>query len=140
MSGVELALGAVGAADVCFRYGRSLVKAYKAIKVAETDIGDNIVIIEAVWTKISLQLENLHHIWDSLEERYRELQEAVLAVLARKLEAAVLQLSKVDKKYNHNGDLLPRIRSRSKYVLLVKRSLDQAIQELRDWQGTFDPT
>ncbi|KAL2829190.1 hypothetical protein BDW59DRAFT_159182 [Aspergillus cavernicola] len=140
MSGMELVVGVIGAADVCFRYGKSLIEAYRAIQVADTDIKDNVIVIEAIWTKVSLQLRLLERIWTSLNEKYRGLQEQVLAVLARKLEAAILQLSKADKRYNHTGDIFRGFLSRSKYVILVKKSLDQAIQELKDWQGIFDPT
>ncbi|KAL4883395.1 hypothetical protein BJY04DRAFT_184569 [Aspergillus karnatakaensis] len=140
MSGVELALGLIGAADVCFRAGRTLVETYKAIQIADTDVSEKVVTIEAIWIKISFQLGFLQRIWDSLDQSYRDLQEAILPILHRKLEAAILHISKAQKKYRPDGEILRGLLPRSKYVVFVKGSLEQAIRELRDWQGTFDST
>ncbi|KAL4931969.1 uncharacterized protein BDV17DRAFT_288541 [Aspergillus undulatus] len=135
---VELALGAIGAADVCFRCGRSLI--YKAIEIADTTFNDSRIIVEAIWLRTSNRLGVLESVWDLLDEDYQELQDRVIPALARKLESVTLQLSKVEKKYNPNGDILRNRGSRARYVVAVNSNLKQAIDELKAWEVIFDPT
>ncbi|KAL4797896.1 hypothetical protein BDV19DRAFT_386930 [Aspergillus venezuelensis] len=123
MSGVEIALGVMGAADVRYRYGRSLIETYKAIQIADTDFQEKSLIVEAIWTKISIQLDELKRVWELLDPRYQRLQESILPALTRKLESATLQLSKIETKYNKNDKLLRSFRYRSKYVIAVKSNL-----------------
>ncbi|KAL5335424.1 hypothetical protein BJX70DRAFT_390704 [Aspergillus crustosus] len=118
MSGVELSIGIAGAADLCFRYGR----------IADTDITEKVLIIKAIWMKISFQLNLLKQIWSSIDQDTETCRMKFFLLWLKKYSSA------------GDGEVQRGFLSRSRYVILVKKSLDQAIQELKDWQATFDTT
>ncbi|KAJ5086397.1 hypothetical protein NUU61_007704 [Penicillium alfredii] len=139
MSGVELGLAIVGTLDLCLKYGTLVVSKYKAFQEAESEIQERVTTIEATWIKISQQLEYLQRVWEALDEDYRDLQGRILQILQRKLQAAVLETSKLERHSPPNTDRLGK-RKAGRYVLSVKKSLDNAIQDLQSWQKEFDTT
>lgn len=128
-----------------FRYGGIIVKKYKVFGDSENEIQERTLVIDATWAKISQQLTFLQRISTSLSEdkpEYLALQKEIVLVLQRKLEAAILHLSKVEKKASGNGGetsssskLKP-----AKHALMVKPPLEVAILDLRTWQKLFDPS
>lgn len=69
------------------------------------------------------------------------MQDQILRILQTKLEAAVLQISKVEKKYSNNPPgKLATVLKKGKYALLLKECLDTTLQELEAWQRKFDPS
>lgn len=113
---------------------------YKTFNKADEEIEERILAIEAAWAKISQQLAFLKRVWASLDEDYQELQGRILRVLERKLQTAVLQISKLEKGANQTGTGFTDKRKALKYALMVKGSLDKAIQDLRVWEKEFDTT
>ena len=73
-----------------------------------------------------MQLEFLQRVWKSLDNEHQEIQVQILQVLNGKLNAVI---SKLDRQANKKW----------KYVLM-KESLDEAIDELGTWQRMFDPS
>ncbi|OQD94855.1 hypothetical protein PENSOL_c023G01260 [Penicillium solitum] len=143
MSGVELGLAILGTLDICLRYGNIVVGKYKAFHDAENEIGERKLAIEATWAKISQQLAFLKRIWRSLSkdhQDYQDLHSRIILVLQRKLEAAALQISRLEKHATRSGSGLPSKRKAAKYALWVKESLEEAIQDLQAWQKDFDTT
>ncbi|KAJ5984982.1 hypothetical protein N7522_012178 [Penicillium canescens] len=143
MSGVELGLAILGTVDLCLKYGKVIIERYRAFNGAEHEIEERRLAIEATWAKTSQQLAFLKRVWGSLDENhqdYQDLQSRIILVLQRKLEAAALQLSRLEKcAAQSSGGLLSK-RKAAKYALWVKESLEEAIQDLQAWQKEFDTT
>jgi hypothetical protein len=119
------------------------VDKYKAFNDADHAIEERRLAIEATWAKISQQLAFLRRVWSSLSkdhEDYQDLQSRIILVLQRKLEAAMLQISRLEKDTTRSGSGLQSKRRAAKYALWVKESLEEAIQDLQTWQKEFDTT
>ncbi|CAI7573887.1 unnamed protein product [Penicillium glandicola] len=143
MSAVDLSLAIFGTLDICLRYGKIVIEKYKAFNDAENEIEERKLAIEATWAKISQQLAFLKRVWGSLSENhqdYQDLQSRIVLVLQRKLEAAVLQVSRLETRAARSGSGPLSKRKAAKYALQVKESLEEAIQGLQVWQKEFDPT
>jgi hypothetical protein len=84
-----------------------------------------------------MQLDFLRNICETLDEEHQNIQSQVLRVLVSKLETAISQIERVQRK-KKGKDNVAGIK-RWKYVL-VKEYLDKAIQDLEAWQKTFDPS
>ncbi|PWY93082.1 hypothetical protein BO94DRAFT_622270 [Aspergillus sclerotioniger CBS 115572] len=140
MSGLDIALALPGVIDLCLKYGKIIITAYKDLKNANQAIEERKLTIETSWIKTSQQLTFLRRIWDSLGEEYQDLQGRILRVFEQKLEAAVIQLSKLEKQTIISGNGLPDKFKAAKYALLKKESLEKAIQDLQSWQNEFDTT
>ncbi|GAM44149.1 HET-s/LopB domain protein [Talaromyces pinophilus] len=139
MAELGLALSLIGTIDICLKYGAKVIEKYKHFKEAQTGIEERITSIEATWAKISQQLRFLQSIWDSLDEDYRDLQGRVLRILQRKLDGAVTQISKLEKRSQISSSGQEKWKA-AKYALEVKKTVDAAIQDLQIWQREFDPT
>ncbi|KAF4159890.1 hypothetical protein CNMCM8927_001257 [Aspergillus lentulus] len=136
MPGAELGLAVVGTVDLCFKCvagstalrGRALMRSPGALSFAGR------------WKPISLQLQFLWEIWSSLDEEHQHLQDEILHLLVQKLQHAVLQISKVEARHNKTGSgRLSRLKQ-WKYAFTVKECLHSAIDDLKEWQATFDPS
>ncbi|KAL8993904.1 MAG: hypothetical protein Q9169_005995 [Polycauliona sp. 2 TL-2023] len=139
VAGVTLAL--VATTDLCFKYGKILVKTCEAFKGAEAEINERVLCIENHWKRTTMQLEVIRQIWGSLDEEHQSIQNRTLQVLASKLSMTISKLEKCLRK--NPGDRTTEHQSitvkRTKYVQ-TKTSLDEAIQDLADWQRMFDPS
>ncbi|RAH67838.1 uncharacterized protein BO66DRAFT_456616 [Aspergillus aculeatinus CBS 121060] len=140
MSTVELVLAVFATVDLCVTRGLFLIEEYKSIKNVSIDYDERVVAIEATWTRVSQQLTLLKSIWYELNEEYRSLQERIIPILARKLENATSNLSKIHQKHNSQKAVIHGAIARSRFVLFVNRSLNEAILDLQNWQGNFDPS
>lgn len=112
---------------------------YKNFKDAENEIEERVTSIEVIWTKISQQLRFLRRVWESLDEDYRDLQGRILRILENKLKDAVLHISRLETSAVDSGKRRKN-RKATKYVLDVKKSLENAIRDLQAWQREFDAT
>ncbi|EXA34820.1 hypothetical protein NW756_013031 [Fusarium oxysporum] len=96
----ELALGIVGIAgtvDVCIKFGRVLVQAYKDYGQADAVVGELSVHIQICWSRLVSQLEIVKELESGMARDQRELQSQTLCILQSKLEAATLAISKPEK-------------------------------------------
>jgi hypothetical protein len=126
-----------------FRYGGIIVGKYRAFSDAENEIQERLLVIEATWTKISQQLTFLQRIWASVSEEnqdYLDLQNRIILILQKKLEAATLQINKIEKQGSGDDTGSFSKRKAAKYALVVKESLEAAILDLQTWQREFDTT
>lgn len=89
------------------------------------------------WTKTWDQIAFLQKIWKTLDITHQEQQSQILDMLATKLNAAITQVKRVQRK-NQGKDDEAQI-NRWKYAM-IKESIDKAIQDLETWQKRFDPS
>ncbi|KAF2806859.1 uncharacterized protein BDZ99DRAFT_393878 [Mytilinidion resinicola] len=136
----ELALGIVATVDLAFRYGNLLVETYKTFKGAEADVEERILTVEAHWYRTRQQVEFLQKIWSTLDDEFQNIQSRTLRMLVGKLEAAVAQIERVQKKKNKDCETENKIGIRKMKYVLVKDSLDKAVQEFESWQKMFNPS
>ncbi|EXK78467.1 hypothetical protein FOQG_16851 [Fusarium oxysporum f. sp. raphani 54005] len=126
----ELALGIVGIAgtvDVCIKFGRVLVQAYKDYGQADAVVGELSVHIQICWSRLVSQLEIVKELESGMARDQRELQSQTLCILQSKLEAATLAISKPEKYAS------------SKRIKAIQ-FLESTVAELESWQKRFEPT
>ncbi|KAI0890144.1 uncharacterized protein GGS22DRAFT_150095 [Annulohypoxylon maeteangense] len=133
----ELILAAVGAADLCLRYGDKLLKVYQAFKQADENIKAKILLIESTWSQMAIQVEFVQRIAHTMSLDHCRIHFEVLEMLQTKLQVAI---KKVEPLLKENPAKAHESRiKRWKYVL-VRESLDKTISDLEQWQRIFDPT
>jgi len=93
----ELILAAVGAADLCLKYGKELIDACRAYKSAADDIRDKALIIEAIWSRTSIQIEFAQRIikTQALSDHHYQIHLDVFETLKAKLATAARKLGSV---------------------------------------------
>lgn len=96
--------------------------------------------MENSWLRTEHQLNLLHRVAATLDERHRDLQQETLQVLAMKLELVILKLQSVLEPDTSKevGDGAFKVK-RVKYLFL-KETIDEAISSLKLWQDVFDPS
>ncbi|KAI1208017.1 uncharacterized protein F4807DRAFT_462108 [Annulohypoxylon truncatum] len=134
----ELILAAVGAADLCLKYGEHLLKVYKAFKQADEDVRAKTLLIESTWSQMAIQVEFVRRIAHTMSPDHCRIHFEVLEMLQAKLQVAIRKIEPLSKKDNAGKAHGSRIK-RWKYVL-VRESLDKTISDLQQWQRIFDPT
>ncbi|KAF2498274.1 hypothetical protein BU16DRAFT_481068, partial [Lophium mytilinum] len=140
MAGAELALGIIATVDLAFRYGKLLVDTYKTFKGAEADVEERVLSVEAHWYRTRQQVEFLQKIWSTLDDEFQNIQIRTLRILVGKLEAAVAQIERVQKKKDKDGETQNKTGIRKLKYVLIKESLGKAIQEFESWQKVFNPS
>jgi LPS O-antigen subunit length determinant protein (WzzB/FepE family) len=105
------------------RYGKTLMELYSAFKSAGSEVNERILKIEISWTKTRLQIETLSQIWPSLDAEHQFQQSQILDTLVSKLQAAIAQVERVQKKKYGKGDEIEI--NRVKYAM-IKESIDKA--------------
>jgi hypothetical protein len=121
----------VAKTDPC-RFGEFVVSKYRTLRDADVEFAEQLLIIEATWTKISQQLTFLKSVWDKLDAEHQGLQQRILLVFQNRLEVAMLEVSKIGTA--------PNKRKATKYAIYVKESLEKTIRDLKTWAAEFDPT
>ncbi|KAF5610690.1 het-s domain protein [Fusarium subglutinans] len=132
----ELALGIAGVAgtvDVCIKFGKYLIKAYKDYGQADALAHELSVRIQVCWSRIASQLEIVRELEGSMTEDQRELQSHILRILQSKLEAATVVISKPDKHGSSRG-------YRALRFLNLRESLESTVTDLESWQKRFEPS
>ncbi|KAK1750892.1 Serine/threonine-protein kinase-transforming protein Rmil [Echria macrotheca] len=132
MASVELVLAAVGAADLCLKYGKRLIQAYRALKNANETIEEKVTVVEAIWSRTAIQVEFVKRIANTLEPDHCRIHARVLGILLAKLSAAVAKIESV---------VDPDTSEVKKFKFLFNKSdIEEVIVELEQWQRLFDPT
>ncbi|KAK2821790.1 hypothetical protein FQN49_007673, partial [Arthroderma sp. PD_2] len=144
MSGLEIALGAAGILsliDLCFECGGKLVQKFKDFQAAGMLINEAVTAVQHYWLKTTWQLNIVREARDGLGEEFLALQDQVLRILLRKLDDAVLQISKIEKKHRSESEReWISTALKCKYVFSVKKCLDKALREIMKWQEMYDPS
>ncbi|KAJ0419059.1 hypothetical protein BJY00DRAFT_167733 [Aspergillus carlsbadensis] len=117
--------------DTC-RFGEFVVSKYRTLRDADIEIAEQLLMIEATWTKLTQQLAFLKSVWDKLNAEHQDLQQRILLVLQSRLEVAMLEVSKIGSA--------PNKRKAAKYAIYIKESLEKTIRDLKAWAAEFDPT
>jgi hypothetical protein len=112
----------VAKTDPC-RFGAFVVSKYRTLRDADVEFAEQLLIIEATWTKISQQLTFLKSVWDKLDAEHQGLQQRILLVFQNRLEVAMLEASKIGTA--------PNKRKATKYAIYVKESLEKTIRDLK---------
>ncbi|KAF4433169.1 hypothetical protein F53441_13770 [Fusarium austroafricanum] len=132
----ELALGIAGVAgtiDVCIKFGKYLVQAYKDYGQIDTVTDELAVRIHICWSRISSQLEIIRELESGMTDDQRELQSRILRILQSKLEAATVAISKPDKHTTSK-------RLRTLHFLSLRETLESTVADLESWQQRFEPS
>jgi hypothetical protein len=135
----ELGLAIVGLVDLCYEYGKALVKTCQAFRAAESELGQGLIRVEQCWLRIEMQLVVLHSLAPELDERYLQAQQNTLQVLSAKLLAANSKLGSMFQTKSSDSGLSTVEAKRWKYAFM-KDSVDEAIADMETWQRIFDPT
>jgi hypothetical protein len=89
-----------------------------------------------------MQLDFLQQVWKTLDKEHQSIQNQTLQVLVSKLERAISQIERVQRRKKDknmgDGNNVGRVK-RLKYAL-VKDCLDASIHDLEAWQKLFDPS
>ena len=97
--------------------------------------------VEAYLKRTTMQLDFIKQIWESLDQEHRSIQTRILQVLESKLKNTVSKFDSLSEK--GSGDQAAKSKGmevkRWKYVL-IKRYLDESLEELASWQKMFDPS
>jgi hypothetical protein len=109
-----------------------VVSKYRTLRDADVEIAEQLLIIEATWTKISQQLTFLRSVWDKLNAEHQDLQQRILLVFQNRLEVAMLEVS--------NIGTAPNKPKAAKYAIYIKELLEKTIRDLKTWVAEFDPT
>ncbi|KAF7510470.1 hypothetical protein GJ744_006316 [Endocarpon pusillum] len=136
-----LGLGIFAATDLCIKYGRILVEKYATFKGAEAEIDERILYVQSHWKRTAIQLDFIIRIWKDLDEEHQTIQTRILQVLNGKLSIAISKLEDLYIKESDNQTSERQLmkRKKLKYVL-IKRYLDESIEDLASWQKMFDPS
>ncbi|KAJ5708650.1 hypothetical protein N7488_008451 [Penicillium malachiteum] len=134
MSGLDIALALPGVIDLCLKYGKVIVTAYRDFNHVDEGIEERRISVDTAWAKTSEQLAFLRRVWEDLDDNYRALQGRILRNFQKNLEEAVIRISEIDKSAGKSKKL-----EAGKYAL-KKQSLDKAIQDLQNSQHEFDTT
>ncbi|ENH68002.1 hypothetical protein FOC1_g10002248 [Fusarium oxysporum f. sp. cubense race 1] len=132
----ELVLGIAGVAgtvDVCIKFGKYLVQAYKDYGQVDTLADELSVRIQVCWSRIASQLGIIKELESGMTEDQRELQSHILRILQSKLEAATVVISKPDK---HGSSK----RYKALHFLNLRETLESTVADLESWQKRFEPS
>jgi hypothetical protein len=144
MSGIELGLALVGVVDVCYRYGKSLVKTCQAFKDADSQLREHTVRVEACWIRIEAQIQVVRSLAALMGERHRRVHHQTLEVLLTKLRTADSKLASLIKPPSlatvSLDSKLTTVEARKRKYALLREGLVEAISDLEAWQVVFDPT
>lgn len=114
---------------------------YATFKGAETEINERVLRIESNWKRTTMQLNFLQQVWETLDEEHQSIQNQILRVLVSKLETAISQIERVQRKKDENmGDRNNPVKIKRLKYTLVKDCLDAAIHDFEAWQKMFDPS
>lgn len=129
-----------------FGYGERLVDLYNSYRNASDEIIERVLLMRNSWFRIQTQLRYLESIKTIQGEEFKTMQDQTLRVLLIKLEAAVGEVQKLEKKRDTatTTKTAEATTKETKYhnwkYPLIKKSLDASISELQKWQQAFDPS
>ncbi len=111
-------------------------------KDASAELADRVTLVELCWVNTTAHLRTIHNLHPVLNDEIRRILDASLAVLARKLDLAVIQVQKLQDPRSdaRPGFLHFRIRAEGAKYALYQSTLDAAIRDLEEWQGRCKTT
>ena len=118
-----------------------LVETCAAFKDADAEIYERVLCVESHWKRTTIQLDFIKHIWKSLDGEHQSIQAQILQVLISKLNIIISKFEGLSNKRSGNRTTEGHIGEvkRWKYVL-IKKILDECIEDLASWQKMFDPS
>ncbi|KAK9860108.1 hypothetical protein MYU51_010389 [Penicillium brevicompactum] len=140
MSGVELGLAVLATADICLRYGKSLVDKYRTFKGAKSEIDDKIISLEIFEKKTECQIKFLKSIWSTLPSEYQEIVGITYPTLQKKLQIADQAVGRIISKHPPEKASSLAWSKRFLYTVYFKEVLEKTISDVNEWQRIFDPT
>ncbi|KAK4034441.1 hypothetical protein C8A01DRAFT_49154 [Parachaetomium inaequale] len=101
-----------------------------------------VTLVELCWVNTTAHLRTIHNLHPVLNDEIRRILDASLAVLARKLDLAVIQVQKLQDPRSdaRPGFLHFRIRAEGAKYALYQSTLDATIRDLEEWQGRCKTT
>ncbi|KAK5988211.1 hypothetical protein PT974_12351 [Cladobotryum mycophilum] len=133
MPSTDIALSAIAAANICLQSGKTLLKAYQDFRDANAQVGDKIVLVKAIWSRTTIQIEFVKRVANSLGEEHCRIHLEVFEMLQSKLRMANTKIESVLGKGSNSGV------NRWKFIF-VREAMDETISQLEKWQRVFDPT
>ncbi|PYI31380.1 hypothetical protein BP00DRAFT_415681 [Aspergillus indologenus CBS 114.80] len=153
MDPASFAFSVASMAQLCIHLGKDLYARCEAYRAAERELQEVNLRIRGHWIKIEQQLSALQAVWEALPDALQIHQFQVLQVLRSKLKAAVKSIqslsvdlgaeSLLDKPIDSSiARILLKVSrtKRIKYAIYAKESLEHIVEELEQWQRTFDPS
>ncbi|KAH6635547.1 hypothetical protein B0J18DRAFT_407059 [Chaetomium sp. MPI-SDFR-AT-0129] len=123
--------------ETCYKYGRALVEFCQRWKDADDELADRVTVVELCWMNTTAQLRLVDSLHPVLKDEIRRIFEDSLAVLARKLDLAVVQVQRLQdpRSSRRPGFLHFHHRARGAKYALYQSTLDATIKDLEEWQG-----
>ncbi|KAG9239395.1 hypothetical protein BJ875DRAFT_189723 [Amylocarpus encephaloides] len=125
----ELILAIIGGVDASINLANRALKTYRAFRTADEGIDEKLVLLEAHWVKLEVQLNFLKKISGQLEGGFAQSQFDLLQKLQGKLVQATSRI-----------EMLASKGSRKLKYAVVRDGLDELMAELEAWESRFDPT
>ncbi|KAI4929127.1 hypothetical protein J4E85_005752 [Alternaria conjuncta] len=139
---IEVALAIIATADLAIKYGKNLVQMYDSYQNADKEIGERLLKMQVIWHQVQWQVQYLMRVRKALEEEFLAMQDQILGQLVNRLKAAMSEVQKLEKKQGPT-ETDPKATKDTQYSKwkypFIKKGLDAAIGELKEWQGYFDP-
>ncbi|KAI0148959.1 hypothetical protein BJ166DRAFT_469912 [Pestalotiopsis sp. NC0098] len=127
----ELVLAVVAGADLCLKYGKTLIQAYKDFRDARQILSERILVVESIWSRISLQIKFVKRVAKTMGREHCAIHIEVFEMLHSKQTRAI---SKIESLINEDGGI------KKWHMPFLRASLDDTVQQLETWQRIFDPT
>ncbi|KAH6866344.1 hypothetical protein BKA58DRAFT_403237 [Alternaria rosae] len=116
---------------------------YNSYQNVDKEISERLLKVQAIWFQVQWQVRFLKHIHTVLDKEFRMVQDRILGQLVDKLKAAMSEVQKLEKRQGRTDPDQKATKdtqyNKWKYPL-IKKGLDAAIGELKEWQGHFDPS
>ncbi|KAM3455002.1 hypothetical protein NHJ6243_008691 [Beauveria neobassiana] len=131
-------VGVIGTPELCIKYGKRFLQACAAFRNAGLELDERLLSVEASWMQTALGLDFVKSVESVMNEDHRTMHYRILDMVFTKLKRVILILEGLSNKPNkmdvaeEDQDARLAVR-RAKYVF-IKSSLDEAIEELEQWQ------
>ncbi|KAG7135576.1 hypothetical protein HYQ45_006656 [Verticillium longisporum] len=89
----ELLLAVAGVIDGCIKLANKVITTYQSYRGADELINERLVLVQALWTKLEIQLNFLKRISSQLDEELAQSHLDLLEILNGKLLQAVARLN-----------------------------------------------
>ncbi|KAK4043823.1 hypothetical protein C8A01DRAFT_43378 [Parachaetomium inaequale] len=122
--------------ETCYKYGKALVDFCQRWKGADAELADRATTVELCWINTKAQMQLVTTLYPVLNDEIRRILDSSLAVLARKLDLAVVQVQKLQDPQSdaRPGFLHFRRRAKGAKYAVYQSALDATIQDLENWQ------
>ncbi|KAK4232770.1 hypothetical protein C8A03DRAFT_20007 [Achaetomium macrosporum] len=123
--------------ETCYKYGKALVDFCQRWKDADAELAERVTTVELCWITTTAQMQLITTLHPVLKDEVRRILDSGLAVLARKLDLAVVQVKKLQDPLSdaRPGFLHFRRRAKGAKYAVYQSTLNATIRDLEDWQG-----